>query len=272
MANPPEAIIVDYHLGNLYNVVRACEFTGIPARITSIPSDVAAAAAVILPGVGAFGDAMECLRDSGMAEALRLFAASGRPLFAICLGMQLLMTESDEFGRHQGLDIVGGSVVRLGSATGFKVPQVGWNRIHKPPTKNGDAWQGTLLDGLNDGEYMYFVHSYYVAPNDPSVVLATTQYGETEFCSSLRTGKILGCQFHPERSGPRGLRMYLRLAEYLKAAGQEQTVAEEYLPHRKTFRSGTAFRAKSSFAVSASFLTSVLTRLSNTLTPAKARR
>jgi len=234
MANPPDVLIVDYHLGNLYNVLRACEFAGIPARITSNPAEVSAATAVILPGVGAFGDAMEFLRDSGMAEALRLFAASGRPLFAICLGMQLLMTESYEFGRHQGLDIVTGSVVRLSSAEGIKVPQVGWNRIHKPPMKNGNAWQNTLLDGLRDGEFMYFVHSYYVVPNDSSVVLTNTRYGETEFCSTLHTGNILGCQFHPERSGPQGLRMYLRLAEYLKMAGQQQTPAEDYFPCRTT--------------------------------------
>ncbi len=228
MIGPPDVVVVDYHLGNLYNVVRACEFTGLPARITSAPADVAAADAVILPGVGAFGDAMEFLRDSGMADALRSFAASGRPLLAICLGMQLLMTESYEFGRHQGLGIVAGPVIRLSSATGLKVPQVGWNRIHKPATKNGEAWQGTLLDGLHDGEYMYFVHSYYAVPDDPSVVLTTTRYGDTEFCSSLRAGNILGCQFHPERSGPQGLRMYRRLAQYLKAACQEQTTTEHH--------------------------------------------
>jgi len=228
MTKGTDLVVVDYRLGNLFNVVRACESVGLPSRITSLPADVAGADAVILPGVGAFGDAMEFLRDSGMADALRSFAASGRPLLAICLGMQLLMTESYEFGRHQGLGVVGGSVIRLNSPAGLKVPQVGWNRIAKLATANGQAngqsnsqsWDGTLLQGLRDGEYMYFVHSYYVVPDDSGVVLTTTRYGETEFCSTLRAGNILGCQFHPERSGPRGLRIYQQLAEYLKTAGQ----------------------------------------------------
>lgn len=220
MTNGTDLVVVDYRLGNLFNVVRACESVGLPSRITSNPTDVARADAVILPGVGAFGDAMEFLRDSGMVDALRSFAVSGRPFLAICLGMQLLMTESWEFGRHQGLGIVGGSVIRLNSPAGLKVPQVGWNRIAKLAAANGQSWDGTLLQGLQDGEYMYFVHSYYVVPDDSGVVLTTTRYGETEFCSTLRTGNILGCQFHPERSGPQGLRIYQQLAEYLKATGQ----------------------------------------------------
>jgi imidazole glycerol-phosphate synthase subunit HisH len=219
MTKGTDLVVVDYRLGNLFNVVRACESVGLPSRITSNPTDVAGADAVILPGVGAFGDAMEFLRDSGMVDALRSFAVSGRPLLAICLGMQLLMTESWEFGRHQGLGIVGGSVIRLNSPAGLKVPQVGWNRIDKLAAANGRSWDGTLLQGLQDGEYMYFVHSYYVVPDDSGVVLTTTRYGETEFCSTLRTGNILGCQFHPERSGPQGLRIYQQLAEYLKTTG-----------------------------------------------------
>jgi glutamine amidotransferase len=155
-----------------------------------------------------------------MVDALRSFAVSGRPLLAICLGMQLLMTESWEFGRHQGLGIVGGSVIRLNSPAGLKVPQVGWNRIDKLAATDGQSWDGTLLQGLQDGEYMYFVHSYYVVPDDSGAVLTTTRYGETEFCSTLRAGNILGCQFHPERSGPQGLRIYQQLAEYLKTTGQ----------------------------------------------------
>lgn len=220
MTNRTDLVVVDYRLGNLFNVVRACESVGLPARITSNPTDVAGADAVILPGVGAFGDAMEFLRDSGMVDALRSFAVSGRPFLAICLGMQLLMTESWEFGRHQGLGIVGGSVIRLNSPAGLKVPQVGWNRIAKLAAANGQSWNGTLLQGLQDGEYMYFVHSYYVVPDDSGVVLTTTRYGETEFCSTLRAGNILGCQFHPERSGPQGLRIYQQLAESLKTTGQ----------------------------------------------------
>ncbi len=210
---PDDVVIVDYQLGNLYNVQRACQHVGMAARITSSPHEVAAAAAVILPGVGAFGDAMAFLHDSGLEPALQSFVSSGRRLLGICLGMQLLMSGSYEFGWHEGLRLIPGSVIRL-AGPGVKVPQVGWNRVYCPKDRN--AWPGTLLDGLDDGEYMYFVHSYYAVPEDPSVVLSTTRYGEVEFCSSLHWGNVAACQFHPERSGTRGVAIYRRFAEQIR--------------------------------------------------------
>ena len=215
MASPLVAI-VDFGMGNLHSVRQACAHAGLDGRITASPSDLARADAIILPGVGAYADAMATLRRTGMADALRGAAESGKPLVGICLGLQLLMSESPEFGRHEGLGLIAGDVVYLepgAGAAAVKVPQVGWNQIHRT-----GSWEGTLLDGLPDGGFMYFVHSLHVRPRDPSVVLSTTRYGAVEFCSSLRQHNVFGCQFHPERSGPEGLHMYATLATTLMAA------------------------------------------------------
>jgi glutamine amidotransferase len=207
----PSVAIVDYALGNLFSVRQACAAVGLPAQITSEPGVVANADAVILPGVGAFGDAMENLRRLNMDSAIREFADSGKPLVGICLGMQLLMDESSEFGWHKGLGLIAGDVVRLevphSNGRILKVPQIGWNRILPV---NG-SWGGTMLEGLKGGEYMYFVHSYCVRPVDVGLVISTTVYGEKEFCSTLQSGNIFACQYHPERSGEDGLRIYRAL-------------------------------------------------------------
>jgi glutamine amidotransferase len=223
----PRAAVVDYELGNLFSAWHACENAGFDAVITSSVPDILAADAVVLPGVGAFGDAMSTLRRLGLVAPLEKVAASGRPLVGVCLGMQLLMSESHEFGRHEGLGIIPGRVMRFDrplSRVGepLKIPHVGWNRICALRQRTGaggpdsagesNPWAGSPLEGLAEGEYMYFVHSYYVEPEEPSVVLATTRYGHIEFCSSLFTGNISGCQFHPERSGPQGLKIYRNLA------------------------------------------------------------
>lgn len=211
-----QVAIVDYGMGNLFSVQRACEHVGLRATVTSSPPEILSANAVILPGVGAFGDAMDTLRRLDLVEVLRDVAQSGTPLVGICLGMQLLMTESYEFGRHQGLGLVEGEVVRFDSpregATVLKVPQVGWNRI----VSQGRAWKGTWCEGMADGAFMYFVHSFYVKPRDPGVVLAISRYGHIEFCSILQRGNIMASQFHPERSGPQGLQMYRNLAAQLR--------------------------------------------------------
>ena len=231
--------IVDYGMGNLFSVKHACDQVGLPAEITSGTEEVLAADAVILPGVGAFGDAMETLSRMGVAQAIVDFAASGKPLVGVCLGMQLLMTESHEFGLHEGLGIIEGDVVRLELSTegarSLKVPEVGWNQINAAEGAEygngagpeGSPWPGTLLQGLPDGEYMYFVHSFYARPKDPSVVLSTTRYGHIEFCSSLRVGNVFACQFHPERSGPQGLRIYRNLRTLLGASQMEGAGARE---------------------------------------------
>ncbi len=213
--------IVDYGLGNLYSVKHACDYVGLSSGISSSRQEILFSDALILPGVGAFGDAMASLRRMDLIGPLREFAASGRIIMGICLGLQLLMSESHEFGRHDGLAMIDGEVIRFENPSvdgkRLKVPQVGWNRIFRTsrsvPGRSvedgpADTWSDTPLAGLADGEHMYFVHSFYAKPTNMSVVLSTSMYGDIVFASSLLCGNIFATQFHPERSGPRGLQIY----------------------------------------------------------------
>lgn len=205
--------IVDYGLGNLFSVREACKAVGLHAMITASRDDILRSAGVILTGVGAFGTAMKHLTEKGLVDVLREYASSGKPLMGICLGMQILMTESFEFGRHGGLDIVPGIVIKLQTDPSVKVPHVGWNRIQAARMSDNDVdWNGTLLDGMPNGAAMYFVHSYYVKPCNEYVAISTTQYGPNTFCSSLQCNNISAFQFHPECSGQYGLAIYRNLA------------------------------------------------------------
>lgn len=221
-----DAAIVDYGMGNLFSVTQACERAGMRALVTARPEELLAAPAVILPGVGAFGDAMQTLKTLGLVEVLREVASAGQVLLGVCLGMQLLMERSDEFGRHEGLGLIEGDVLRLPDAEAgrrrLKIPQVGWNQI-----RPAGAWEGTVLQGLADGEYMYFVHSFYCRPADPGVWLSLTSYGPTEFCSALRKGRVFGCQFHPERSGSQGIKVYQNLARLIGCREEEAEGVEQ---------------------------------------------
>jgi len=214
---PARVAVIDYGVGNLFSVERACERVGLGARITSDADVVASADAVILPGVGAFGDAMIALDRLGMSDALREAATAGTPVLGICLGLQLLMERSYEFGTHEGLALIPGDVVpfdhpREGDRI-LKVPHVGWNRVW---CAREGAWDDTLMSGTADGIHQYFVHSYYVQPSDARNVAAVTRYGDTEFCSAARVGSVFACQFHPERSGPQGIKMYERFAAMVR--------------------------------------------------------
>lgn len=229
--SPIRVAIVDYGLGNLFSVKYACAEVGLEASITADDDEIRSADGILLPGVGAFGDAMACLRRLNLVNTLRQAAASGQPLAGICLGMQLLMSESLEFGRHAGLDLLPGRVVRLAGPQGprgpLKVPQVGWNRIYRP-SPSVDAWADTPLAGLEDGVSMYFVHSYYVQVDRAEDALCLTRYGQIEFCSAVRRDNVLGFQFHPERSGQRGLRVYAGLASFIRqhlARGAQRNAA-----------------------------------------------
>ncbi len=222
----PRIAIVDYGLGNLFSISRACEWAGMAPLVTDNAGDMERAQAVMLPGVGAFADAMKALESRGLVSVLRDLAAAGKPLIGICLGQQLLMSESREFGVHEGLGLIEGTVERLPGEAAFgagghglnrlKVPQVGWNMI--APRQGGD-WRGSMLEGLASGSYMYFVHSYHVRPSDPAVVLATSGFGGHDFCSALGKGNITACQFHPEKSGRDGLRVYENIARLLRQGG-----------------------------------------------------
>jgi glutamine amidotransferase len=219
----PTVAVIDYGLGNLFSIQKACEHVGITAIVTSDKALIKEADGLILPGVGAFGDAMLALNRLGLTEPIQTFARSQKPVVGICLGLQLLFSESDEFGTHQGLGIIEGKVRRLPNdqspETPLKVPQVGWNRISAsqsavtPNEGEGcpEAWRDTLLDGIENGAFMYFVHSFYVIPLDDSQTLTQTIYGNTRFCSGIQKGHLYGFQFHPERSGPTGLQIYKNL-------------------------------------------------------------
>lgn len=209
-------------MGNLFSVEQACVHTGLKAIIASNPRDISLAAGVILPGVGAFGDAMNALKHLKLIRPILDFIATGRPFMGICLGMQLLFTESEEFGKHKGLAVIPGRVVRFpGSDKNNwkeKVPEVGWNSIRMPSHVPGRGWTGTLLDGISDGAYMYFVHSFYCLPYDKGCVISVTEYANVRYCSSIACGNIFACQFHPEKSAEAGLKVYRNWAKMMQVA------------------------------------------------------
>ena len=206
-------VIVDYGLGNLFSVQRALNRVGSPnPMISNQKDDIDSADYLILPGVGAFGDGMDNLRRLGLVPVINGYAASGRPLLGVCLGMQLIMTESEEFGHHTGLDLLPGRVrmLQVGSDRRLKVPHIGWNSLlpSKKEANPEHVWQGTILSEIPSDSSMYFVHSYVVAPDDPDISIASTQYGDDEYCSVLKSGNITAAQFHPELSGEDGLSIY----------------------------------------------------------------
>ena len=189
--------IVDYGIGNLRSVEKALQRVGADARLTADPAALAGAQAIVLPGVGAFGDCAANLIGRGFEPAIREAVAADVPLLGICVGMQLLFAESEEMGRHRGLALLPGRVVRF--PAGHKVPHIGWNQVHAERPS-------PLLEGLPQDSYAYFVHSYYAAPTDDSVVLATTDYG-LAYASVVGRGRLFGVQFHPEKSQDVGLRL-----------------------------------------------------------------
>jgi glutamine amidotransferase len=205
MASSGKIAIIDYGVGNLRSVEKAFAHLGHRAEITSDAATIRAADKVVLPGVGAFGAAMDALRGSGLDSVTKEVAASGRPLLGICVGMQLLLSDSEEMGCHRGLNLVPGHVLRfdernLGDAArGVKVPQIGWNALRFPRPS-------PVMAGLPDGATVYFVHSYYCRPDDPQAVAAQTEF-IAPYCSALAVGNLFGVQFHPEKSGDVGLRI-----------------------------------------------------------------
>jgi imidazole glycerol-phosphate synthase subunit HisH len=191
--------VVDYGVGNLHSVAKALEKVGARTRVTSDWRDVEKSDGVVLPGVGAFKDSMDALHRSDLARAVTAYIRSGRPFLGVCVGLQMLFAESQEFGVSKGLGVFPGKVVRF--AEGQKVPHMGWNQIQIRKNLN------PLLKGLEEGDYLYFVHSYYVVPEDPGIVAARTQYG-VEFTSMVWQGNVFGTQFHPEKSQAAGLKIY----------------------------------------------------------------
>jgi glutamine amidotransferase len=194
----PSVVVVDYGLGNLFSA--STEVSDSPARID-------AASHVILPGVGAFTNGMQGLRSRGLVEPLRRFAASGRPMLGICLGMQLLFEESEEFGRHEGIGLVAGRVVAIPPADAGgrsrKIPHIGWSALQRPGPR--PTWRDTILAGLELGTFAYFVHSYTAVPQREADRLADCDYDGCRISAAIARDHLYGCQFHPEKSGPAGL-------------------------------------------------------------------
>ncbi len=199
----PRVTIIDYGAGNLHSVTKAFARLGADVEIAETADLVEGARCLILPGVGAFGEGMEGLRKRGLIEPLRRYASSGRPLTGICLGAQLLMEESEEFGRHEGLGIVPGQVRLLPNA-GVKIPHVGWCRIY--PAFDG-AWKGSLLGEAPHQTWSYFVHSFQCVPSAPQYSCALADYGGHAVTAAVRRDAVIGLQFHPEKSGTSGLAM-----------------------------------------------------------------
>ena len=200
--------IVDYGMGNLHSVSKAIERLGYEAQVTSSKEEIMGASGVVLPGVGAYGDAMQHLRETGLDKVMREVQKREIPLLGICLGMQLLFSSSEEHGQHEGLNIIPGRVVRFEDRSSYKVPHMGWNELQFIQREN------PLFQDLTEG-HVYFVHSYHVEPENDEDLLAVTDYGFPVTAIAGR-GSVYGMQFHPEKSGELGMQLlknFLKLAE-----------------------------------------------------------
>jgi len=191
--------IIDYDAGNIKSVEKAIQYLGEKAVITRNRKEILEADGVILPGVGAFGDAMEKLHRYELVEVIRESVAQEQPFLGICLGLQLLFESSEESPGVEGLGILPGRILRLPAESGLKIPHIGWNNLHFPR-------KGRLFEGLDEGTFVYFVHSYYLEAKDPEIVTATAEYG-AQIHASVESGQVFACQFHPEKSSEAGLKI-----------------------------------------------------------------
>jgi imidazole glycerol-phosphate synthase subunit HisH len=198
--------IIDYGMGNLRSVQKGLERVGFETLVTRDVSQIQAARGVVLPGVGAFSACMENLAKFALVEPIREIVRQKKPFLGICLGFQLLFSESEEFGKQKGLGLFSGKVVGFHANENLKVPHMGWNRIDKKS-------DSPFLEGIASGDYVYFVHSFYVAPDDSSIIATTTDYGSS-FVSSIATDRLFACQFHPEKSQELGLRILANFGRY----------------------------------------------------------
>jgi imidazole glycerol-phosphate synthase subunit HisH len=199
--------IIDYQLGNLYSVKQACDVVGLDAYLTSQQEEILAADAIVLPGVGAFIEAMNNLKSLSLDSAIQNKVTQGTPIFGICLGLQLLFTQSEEFGAGNGLDLISGVIKRFPEeheGRKVRVPHIAWNTVYNDARGFGK----TPLVDIAYAEFMYFIHSYYVHPSNASCVLTHTNYDGIEFCSSIIHQNIFATQFHPEKSGELGISIY----------------------------------------------------------------
>jgi len=201
----PKIVIIDYGMGNLRNVQKGFERVGFEAKVTRNRREIEGASAIVLPGVGAFRDCMENLEKYGLIGPLLQSIGKGKPYLGICLGLQILFSESDEFGSHKGLDVIKGKVVRFRPDPEHKVPHIGWNTIEK-------VKEVPVLQDIGTGDFFYFVHSYYVISEEKAWMATSTEYGIT-FASSVWKENIFATQFHPEKSQDKGLMILERFAK-----------------------------------------------------------
>ena len=202
-----KVVIIDCQLGNLFSVKQACDAVGIYSEISSDFNEILNADALILPGVGAFIEAMNNLKKLDLVFAIKQKVSNGTPIFGICLGLQLLFTESEEFGAGNGLDLISGVIRRFPEShegQNVRVPHIAWNTIYK----SKQNWESSALNGIGENEFMYFIHSYFVKPDNDSVVLSLTNYDGIEFCSAIQQENIFATQFHPEKSANKGISIY----------------------------------------------------------------
>jgi len=198
-------VIIDYGMGNLRNVQKGFEWIGFEAKVTRNKKEIQKASAIVLPGVGAFGDCMNNLGKYGLTDLLVQSIERGKPYLGICLGLQILFSESEEFGSRKGLNLIKGKVTKFKSDPEYKVPHMGWNTVeleHEVP----------MLKGIENGDFFYFVHSYYVVPEEMKWVSTWTHYGKP-FASSVWKENIFGTQFHPEKSQQKGLKILENFAK-----------------------------------------------------------
>lgn len=207
ISNPKKVIIIDYNLGNLFSVKQACDTVGMNAKISSSITDIQEADALILPGVGAFIEAMNNLNTMGLVDPIKNAVSSGKPFFGICLGLQLIFSKSEEFGSGEGLDLIKGTIKKFPTHINdvkIKVPQISWNKIS--PFKQ--SWDNSPLFNIPENEFMYFVHSYFVQPDSEECIMTTTNYEGLDYCSAVYKDNIFATQFHPEKSASKGIQIY----------------------------------------------------------------
>lgn len=211
----PEVVVVDYGMGNLLSVRRGLEHCGANVKVTSDPDSILSASRVVLPGVGAFADGMSELYDRGLNKVIREVAYQKIPLLGICLGMQMLLDESEEFAKTPGLGLIPGKVIPVPVETigghAHKIPHIGWNALTFP--KGRDNWDETILQDVEPNEFVYFIHSFMASPINPEHCVAHCLYGGGAVVATIMKGNIFGCQFHPEKSGKVGLKV---LSRFLK--------------------------------------------------------
>lgn len=219
--NPINIHIIDYEMGNIFSITQACLKAGMNPVVTNDRHLLEKAEAIILPGVGAFGDAMKSLRRLDLCTLLQDKAQSDSLIVGICLGLQLFMSESEEFGSHQGLGLISGPVVKFNAPSDhprtLKVPHVGWSSVHQGNggVQAANAEGHWAYEGLRRSEHMYFVHSFHARPENRQHVASLSIYEDIEFCSSISARNLLAFQFHPEKSGVKGMRIYSNIANHL---------------------------------------------------------